>query len=266
MKVKIYTFSYNRPDFIPLQFKSIKNFIKEDYEYIVFNDGKNNSIRNKIKENCDNLGVKHIITHFTDIKSPSEAHAYLLQWAFHNIIIHDKQCICCLIDPDMFFITETSIEKYLNGYDLAGIPQYRRHVKYLYPNILFLKMDNLPNKENINFMNGLVEGEKTDTGGFLYYWLKQNKRLKIKYIQHTSHIYSKNNNMHCLPDEIKREYNDDYRFDIIDKMILHYGRGSNWDKKDTSFHINKTNLAFRFVNGCIMGDIVLPKYVYKFND
>ena len=36
--IKIYTYSHNRPDFIEPQFNSIKKHVKDDFEFIVFNN------------------------------------------------------------------------------------------------------------------------------------------------------------------------------------------------------------------------------------
>ena len=39
--IKIYTYSHNRPDFIEPQFNSIKKHVKDDFEFIVFNNERN---------------------------------------------------------------------------------------------------------------------------------------------------------------------------------------------------------------------------------
>ena len=38
-KVLIYTYAYNRPDFIEIQHKTFQKFLKDDYEFVVFDDG-----------------------------------------------------------------------------------------------------------------------------------------------------------------------------------------------------------------------------------
>ena len=37
-KVLIFTYSYNKPEFIELQYKTFKKFLLDDHELIVFND------------------------------------------------------------------------------------------------------------------------------------------------------------------------------------------------------------------------------------
>ena len=52
--VKIYTYSQWRPDFIPIQYETIKRFVKDDFEYIVFNNGVDSpSQRNAVSYECD---------------------------------------------------------------------------------------------------------------------------------------------------------------------------------------------------------------------
>ena len=36
--IKVYTYSHNRPDLIEPQYDSLKKHIKDDFEYIVFNN------------------------------------------------------------------------------------------------------------------------------------------------------------------------------------------------------------------------------------
>ena len=66
-KIKIYTYSHNRPDFIALQYESIKRHLKDDFEYIVFNNerpgGDGGYDEKKIQiiyDKCEQIGVQCI--------------------------------------------------------------------------------------------------------------------------------------------------------------------------------------------------------------
>src|ERR1700742_2677888 len=59
-KILIMTHVYCRPDFIELQAKTFKAFLKDDYEYVVFNDAPNETMCNKIKQTCNKFGIKCI--------------------------------------------------------------------------------------------------------------------------------------------------------------------------------------------------------------
>ncbi|MBU3940491.1 MAG: hypothetical protein KKH88_00995, partial [Nanoarchaeota archaeon] len=56
--IKIYTYADKRPDFIPYQFKSLKHFLTDEFEYIVFNNATNSFNRWKINNLCNKLGIK----------------------------------------------------------------------------------------------------------------------------------------------------------------------------------------------------------------
>ena len=67
--MKVITVAINNPDFIELQFYTLKKFFKGEYEYIVFNDAKSFSdfsnyddvsMRNRIEEVCKLLDIKCI--------------------------------------------------------------------------------------------------------------------------------------------------------------------------------------------------------------
>ncbi len=46
-KVLIMTYVHSRPDFIELHDKTFKAFLKDDYEYVVFNDAPNVTMKKR---------------------------------------------------------------------------------------------------------------------------------------------------------------------------------------------------------------------------
>ena len=57
-KVLIITHVYNRPDFIEIHAESFKAFLKDDYEYIVFNDAPNDDMhRDRLNKHAPALGI-----------------------------------------------------------------------------------------------------------------------------------------------------------------------------------------------------------------
>jgi len=59
--IKIYTLSHHRPDFIPLQYESIKKYVKDEFEYIVINNAVDNEKNSsEIERVCKDLGVSTI--------------------------------------------------------------------------------------------------------------------------------------------------------------------------------------------------------------
>ena len=51
-KILIYTFAYNRPDFIEIQYHTFKKFLKEEFELVVFNDARKEEMKQEIDSMC----------------------------------------------------------------------------------------------------------------------------------------------------------------------------------------------------------------------
>ena len=65
--IKIYTYSHNRPDLIEPQYESMKRHIKDDFEFIVFNNERAGSNPfsgykperiQEINDVCESLGIQ----------------------------------------------------------------------------------------------------------------------------------------------------------------------------------------------------------------
>ena len=59
-KVLIMTLSYNKPEFIRWQHATFKKFLKDDYEFVVFNDAPNKKLSKKIEAACRKLKIECI--------------------------------------------------------------------------------------------------------------------------------------------------------------------------------------------------------------
>ena len=241
-----------RPDFIPLQLKTLYKFLNSNFKYVVLNNGRNYFRKSKIRSICNLMSVDcyEIPTKFRNHSDPCLACAIPLQWAFDTYMIHDKFPI--ILDSDIFLIDSLDINLYMSKFDLAAVSQSRGLVEYLWNGIIFMKK--MKNKNNFNLMPGIVEGQNTDVGGNTYYWLKDNKG-SIRWIKHTAAICSEHGNLMELPPSIRSKYRDEYHFEIYDKKFLHYSRGSNWDKNYASYHKDKTNLLKSFITLKLDGDL-----------
>lgn len=56
--VRILTFHYNQPEFIEIQYKTLKKFLMDDFELIVFNDAKTPENEKGIENICNEHGIK----------------------------------------------------------------------------------------------------------------------------------------------------------------------------------------------------------------
>ena len=222
--IKIYTCSHNRPDFIDLQYKTLKKHIKDDFEFIVFNnervggDGGFDSNRiSEIDEICKLIGVKSIRVELDpemqflggmqmfagdNYTNGNTACAYSFTWAWKNYIMKNE-CISIFIDSDMFFIRDISLEKEMDGFNLAYVPAYRYFdnpkkstsypwrgdIAFTYPwnGIFICKPNEMPNVESLSFANSYVNSIATDVGGEAHNYIEKYKDdLKIRYIDQMS--------------------------------------------------------------------------------
>jgi len=222
--IKIYTYSHNRPDFIEPQYNSIKKHIKDDFEFIVFNNERNGGDPgsgyeperiNQIYEVCEKLNIKCIRVELdaelqfingykqfegdSYVSGGSHACAYSFSWGWKHYISQDDS-ISMIIDSDMFFIKDISIQNLLEDHNFAFIPSYRYHSKYQsednrgsialhYPwnGVVIADIPNIPNPSELKWGLGVFNGQPCDVGGEGHSYLDTYKdQLKIKYIDMVS--------------------------------------------------------------------------------
>ena len=152
--IKIYTYSHNRPDLIEPQYDSLKKHVKDEFEFIVFNNereggdpgsGYDSTRIAEIDNVCHKLGIKSIRVELDKdlqyingtqqfsgesfVSGGSHACGYSFTWGWkHHISKND--CISVILDSDMFFIRDVSIQDVMSEHNLAIIPSYRYSSKY----------------------------------------------------------------------------------------------------------------------------------------
>lgn len=281
--VLIITHSFNRPDFIEIQYKTFKKFVKdEQWEYVVFIDG---SVK-EAKKVCKQYGIRYFVI-------PQEIHdrPYLKRWPkekYHhpsvrtsNVIQYSLNTlgfkhngIVVIIDSDLFLIDNFSFTEFMNNYDLAGVPQSRgTHVNYIWNGLVFLHMQTMPDKDTIDFNCGMVEGMPVDTAGHTHYYLKNHPTLRRRDIccihsaqlicedcRKIEHMECEHNTEHLKqfgfnPALIKFIQSGAHNFEILMQGIfLHYRGGGNWEIKEPSYHLRKTKFLQEFINDILSND------------
>lgn len=269
MKVYFFTYADKRPDFIPYQLKSMQHFVNDDFELIVFDNAALDEDSKAIQAICKAHHLKYIRVDwpfFNGIKRKFRKYAALacahpIQWSFHKYIKNYKNSICSIIDSDMFFINHFSVTDYMRSYNIAAVKQNRGNVNYLWNGIMFFDISKLPAVDTMDFMLGKINGFSTDVGGKLYYWINENNdNIKLRNIRYTRQICYENANMNAIPESYLNSYNQDYKIEIYEKVILHYGSGSNWKNNPVEYHKNKTEFVFNWVDDAIRQNIKLPEY------
>lgn len=283
-KVLIFTYSYNRPDFIEIQSNTFKKFLKDDYEFVVFNDATDPSLYREIHQTCQKLDIACIdipqMIHRSN--QPSDRNGAVVDFSLKNLgFAH--QGIVALFDSDLFLVKNFSIKDFMHGFLLGGVPQDRSNrgivIDYLWVGLVFLDMEKLPNKETISFSPGLIHDVATDTGGFSHYYLAQNRTVPVRYFNQATvgEAYHHLQNLTCADckiagstpcehaiEKIKAEgLFDDHQIQyiinshptrshfVIDSNFLHYSAGSNWNGESQEFHNKKTKILLDYIHSIL---------------
>lgn len=250
MTVQIFTTVVNRPDFVEIQDKLFKKFLKEEYQFNVIDD----SVDETVSKEFENICKKYSIQYYRKPQSESKKfdnplagarHATeTIQWTYDNLIRknHSKDLIL-FCDSDMFLLDDFSLEEYMDGEIIAGHLQVRGHVRYIWNGLMFFNMEKISKIDpNLNFSDGSVEGIITDIGGHLYpYFKKYNINFKRINDSGTEEDYPEypseyngiqiplllTSDMWCKPE-------DGYNFELhLNGKFLHYRAGTNWHTQNS---------------------------------
>ena len=255
-------------NYIEIQYLSLKKFLKNDFEYIIFNDAKNFNdstnnndltIKKKVIDTCKKLNIQ-CINHNNDfhinMKSASFRHATVLNLMLEYQKNNPDEYL--YIDNDIFLIDYLDINKY-RKYDTAIVLQHRNinniDINYIWPGLCYFNK----NISNINLLNwNLANG--CDTGGMTYKWLldinnsntfpttkslrtaKNNEIYNNDKIYFINHLWASSWEINELPDNLNnnkkfvellvsdvRNKNNKISCELYDSVFLHYRGGSNWN-------------------------------------
>ena len=266
MKVKIYTYPDKRPDFILRQKKTFDAFLQDDFEYIVINNGSNEELRKEIFYICNENNITHYLIDSPNHSNPTIACAYPINQSLDRFIKNEKVAdISVIIDSDMFFIKEFSIFDFVKDYELAAIKQIRGNVNYIWNGIVFINHKKIVDIKEFDFGFQRINNQHTDVGGNMYFYFKKHPNCLLRNILHTSHINGANKNLKVLPKYFLKKYDIDFCFELIEKSILHYGRGSNWDGMPHDYHKRKTEFLDEFLEKSLNKEIEWSDFDFVFN-
>lgn len=228
MNVQVFTSVVNRPDFVEIQHKLFKKFMKDDYQFHVVDDSPNEELAEEFKRICE----KNSIVYYRKPQDPnknkeslgrSNIHASITyKWTFDEILLKKySNDLILFLDSDMFLIDDFSIVDYMKDCIISGLPQTRGKVKYMWNGIMFFNMKKICEIDtDLDFSDGQVEGELTDTNGHLYYYFKRNnisfKETNVEYPETYNDI-----NLEEVCGGINFELH-------LNNKFLHYRAGTNW--------------------------------------
>ena len=146
-------------------------------------------------------------------------------------------------------------------------------LRYLASQLFVFDTATLPNADAINLRYEPALG--ADTGGALHSYLSQVAGVRVRNVLQTSHINSANRNLHALPEPARARYHEEFRLEIYEQALLHYGSGSNWKHlatADTSMYQGdvdptpeKTEFVKWLVYSCMNGTVSMPQHWFAFS-
>lgn len=286
-KVLIITHNYNGPQFIELQQKTFRKFLKDEYEFVLFNDAKDETTARQIEQTCHSWNVTHIripqeIHNRPYLKRlpgdsfqrPNIRHANCCQYSM-DILGFNHEEIVIMIDSDMFLIRTFDVEEYMNNKDIAAFMKGSKtptgqEIVHLCPALCFFDMRKLPDIHSLNFNCGTVKGASVDSGGWTYHYLEQHPQLNISYINCLASykLFLGNYDMQIqanstisnsakIDSYVTHGFNEkEIQFLLkkpdtfeffLDNIFVHYHGGSNYNNQSAAYHKNKWQIFTEFI-------------------
>lgn len=251
MGIKIFSVHAKRTDFLELQYKSFLHFLEDEFEYYCIDNFIEPEKSSYIKQKSKELGINYIRFDSYELEGSPFDHAPALNSI--KTITSDED-INVVVDFDIFLISNFSIIKYIESYDISGIYQQRNNfdLEYLAP---FLVITN----SNRQFSSIDFDSRKdilSDVGGNTSLYIK-NKKVKLS--KHTSAL-NKEQDSKCF----NIDYNISFGCQIIESSFLHYYRGTNWDQNPPSYYSEKTKWLIYALDESKKNNILNPEYLEKY--
>ena len=173
MDCKLIVCVYNQPDFIRLQYKSLRKFLQQSFTMCVCDDSLDKDISNEIKKVCEQNNIEYLRAPYNHSRQPSVRHAKALTYALNNT---DKSGFKFfgLLDSDLFLVTKMSIEKLLSHSEIATRIQNNGGLCYFWPGLTFWKSET----KLQDFRWGLLPNG--DTGSTTHIFHKEHPEFKLK--------------------------------------------------------------------------------------
>lgn len=233
--INIYTFADKRPDFIELQSKTMKKFIKDDFCLRVFDNSSSPQLSTEIHHACEKNKIEVLQTE-KNHRTPNHACWVPINHCLRNHLKDDND-VTVIIDSDIFMINDFSFLDYIKDYDIAGVYQQRKNleIEYIWNALVVINNKQIFNKKLLIDFEP-IQPNVTDVGGKTSSLVKD-PNVKVRWTNHTADISCSESSK--IFSEF--DYHPSYGFQILEKSFLHYYRGSNWDGQAQVYHSKKTS-------------------------
>jgi hypothetical protein len=262
--VSIATIVYNKPKFIEYQYRSFIKFIKNKFDYIVYDNAIDINIKKEISSVCNKLCIP-VINVVNNSGDDSTRAGISLNYAINDMRKRSNTNVI-LIDSDMFLADYYDAVESLGDYDLLGNPNCKKGEKigcipYYTNQFLHMNLSRLPIDNDFSFIPATIDNTRVDCGGSLYnYFIKypEIKHRAIRVINGTpTTIYEIEkipNHSKFLIDFFKKE-RDIFKFEnnsnfseLFQDVFVHLRAGSNWIGIDVEKQKQREENLYNLIN------------------
>ena len=249
MKTEIFTFVFNRPDFLLNQIECFKKFFVGEYNLNVVCDYRDTKYLKEFKKICKKEKIT-LHEHQSDPGlSPSTYHGSCVTWAYQNVMPEDGYVL--ILDHDMFLISEFNLEEYMEDSDISGCLQERADVRYIWPGLTILDIAKTKEYE-FDFLPCSTKGQMLDTGGGTYKIVDE-LDFKPSYVEY--------------PDSFEgidlSTVDDGYGFELhLDQTFLHFRNACGWDSQYQIIENSRKKEVLNLMLDSFLdsGDVLMEQY------
>lgn len=243
MKVSIFSFAVNDMFPIDIAHRQFKKYIKDDFEYILFNDAYDPTMEKNINTiaSCNNITCERVPQRIHGVVNPSECYAQTLNWSLHEYAAAKDFDIIVLMHTDIFPICHTSMVEILGDYTVASTTEFRKigeaGITYLYPAFTIINMKKLKKMLVTELNFGLAPG--FDTGGRTKDFIaKYPNQVKLLPNHQASYFLRTLEGTESLAQYFQEDLDITRAAGLssgwISEGLYHYMAGSQWNSGDKS--------------------------------
>ena len=255
--VRLYSFASPRTDLLVHQHRTLRRFLRDPHELIVVNDLPEPA-RAGVRDAAASLGLACLEVPAPYCDQPSLALGRTMDFTLRRI--GRGGGLSVFLHSDVFLCRPFSILDYMEGFDVAAVPEVRplpsgRTAGYPCSVLVVLRAGALARPESISFAIASIDGVRCDTGAAFWHYLARTpiprmramNILEISAAQNASAL-----GIPCPEDDV---------LDLIAGAFLHYKAGSDWQKRGREFHERKAERIFGLLDGLVAGSRSLPEEI-----
>ena len=260
----------SRADYLHYQFRSIKKFFQFNHRIVVLNDTDRlpdncvlvNEVDKVIREECNRLGIEFVKTGLVDKLPAAEQHGQAINLMIREFAFrHDGLVI--ILDSDMFPLRPFDFYEFMDGFSIAAIKGFAggkvksETVFYCHPCLVMMDVPKLPDKEQVDFSPGVIDGLCADTGAQMYYYFMNHPELPVKWLHLISERDMKDRGFCDVKSmqerrvsicNIETDYKNGYFCgDLIEGGFYHVRNASNWHQFPMEWHKENSMIIQKYM-------------------